>query len=129
MADVRNPFEIPAIWNSSNELTKTIACKFWQRQADVLDQMQNFASGWFDRRHVGTKAAFDAAQKCCAASTPVDFFTSYQEWAAGAMSRVLEDELAYQKLAASVISSTIPSTQLEKTAAEAPSVFQGAWAA
>jgi hypothetical protein len=47
-------------------------CYFWEIQGKVLDTMENFADGWFERRHVGTRAALEVAQRMCRAQTPVD---------------------------------------------------------
>jgi hypothetical protein len=36
---------------------------FWDIQDKVLDAMENLASSWFERRHLGTHAALEAAQR------------------------------------------------------------------
>src|SRR5215510_5513755 len=45
---------------------------FWDIQDKALDAMENLANGWFERRHVGTHAALEAAQRMCKAQTPAD---------------------------------------------------------
>ena len=70
---------------------------FWDIQDKVLDAMQNFANGWFERRHVGTHAALEAAQRMCKAQTPVDMVREYQDWVGGAFQRVMADGVACQE--------------------------------
>ena len=114
-------FSVSEMWNSNSDLVRTankVACRFWENQTSLLDNMQSFATGWFDRRHQGTKAALSTVQKTCTAQSPVDAFTCYQEWAAGVASRVLEDEIAYQKFLASAVSS-VTAMQLQPEPADA----------
>ena len=70
---------------------------FWDVQDKVLDAMQNFANGWFERRHVGTHAAVKAAQRMCKAQTQVDLVREYQDWVGGAFQRVMGDGVACQE--------------------------------
>jgi hypothetical protein len=70
---------------------------FWAVQDKVLDAMQNFANGWFERRHDGTHAALEAAQRMCKAQTPVDMVREYQDWVGGAFQRVMADGVACQE--------------------------------
>ncbi len=70
---------------------------FWRGQQKVLDSMQAFAGGWFERRQTGTRAALEAAQRICAAKTPVDAAREYQEWANGSLQRMADDGLALQR--------------------------------
>ena len=70
---------------------------FWDIQDKVLDAMENFANGWFERRHVGTRTALEAAQRMCKAQTPVDLVREYQEWVGGAFQRVMADGFACQQ--------------------------------
>jgi hypothetical protein len=70
---------------------------FWDIQDKALDAMQNFANGWFERRHVGTLAALEAAQRMCKAQTPVDMIREYQDWVGGAFQRVMADGVACQE--------------------------------
>jgi len=69
---------------------------FWDIQDQVLDAMEDFG-GWFERRHVGTHTALEAAQRMCKAQTPVDLVREYQEWVGGAFQRVMADGFACQQ--------------------------------
>jgi hypothetical protein len=69
----------------------------WENQDRILDAMQAFSDGWFKRRHAGTRAALEAAERMCKAQTPLALLREYQEWANGAFQRVLADGLAYQQ--------------------------------
>lgn len=73
------------------------ACCFWQNQDKTLDSMQAFANGWFERRHTGTRATLEAAERMCKAETPVDVLREYQNWLNGAFERVSADGLACQQ--------------------------------
>jgi hypothetical protein len=73
------------------------ACSYWEKQDKLLDSMQTFANGWFERRHAGTHAALESAERMCKAATPVDFLREYQDWATGAFQRVMADGLACQQ--------------------------------
>jgi hypothetical protein len=70
---------------------------FWNIQDNVLDAMQNLANGWFERRHVGTHAALEAAQRMCKAQNPADLIREYQDWVGGAFHRVMADQVACQE--------------------------------
>ena len=69
---------------------------FWQQQAELLQAMENFANSWFERRHVGVKAALQAADRMCQATTPQACMSEYQQWAIGAAERVMADAVACQ---------------------------------
>ncbi|MBY0381758.1 MAG: hypothetical protein K2W78_07580 [Xanthobacteraceae bacterium] len=130
MANLTNAFELPEMWNSNNEAMKASVCNFWQNQTKLLDNMQEFTLGWFDRRHVGTHAALDATQKICQAKSPADALASYQEWVAGVAARIVEDEVAYQKLMSSAVSCAAPAPmELSQKAKEQATLFPGVWAA
>jgi hypothetical protein len=95
----------------TREMSETLgsnACSFWQNQDRILDAMQAFAGGWFERRHAGTQAALEAAQRMCKAGTPVDLAREYQEWASGAMQRLVADGLACQQECMAVIGAVAP---------------------
>src|SRR5262245_65022197 len=77
---------------------RAIVRSFWDIQDKALDAMQNFANGWFERRHVGTHAALEAAQRICKAQTQVDLVREYQDWVGGAFQRVMADGVACQEL-------------------------------
>lgn len=73
------------------------ACCFWQNEDKALDSMQSFTNGWFERRHTGTHAALEAAERMCKAETPIEFLREYQDWLNGAIGRVSSDGLACQQ--------------------------------
>ena len=70
--------------------------RFWNIQDRLLYIKENFA-GWFERRHVGSHAALEAAQRMCSARTGVDLAREYQEWVSGAFQRVMADGFACQQ--------------------------------
>ena len=90
--------------------------RFWDIQNELLDGMEKFASGWFERRHVGTRAALEAAQRMCKAQTPVDLVREYQDWIGGAFQRVMADGYACQQFVGAFAGSLqdAGSQQLEK---------------
>ena len=65
---------------------KENACFFWQNQDKILAAMQTFADSWFERRHRGTRAALEVAERVCKAETSADLVREYQDWASGALS-------------------------------------------
>jgi len=130
MADVRNAFEMPSMWNSNGEAMKASVRNFWEGQSKQLDNMQEFMVGWFDRRHLGTQAALIAAQKICQAKNPVEAMACYQDWATGLATRILDDELAYHKLMSSAVSCVAStSIEMEQKAKDQATLFPGVWAA
>jgi len=86
----------------SNNMASENAQRFWDYQNKMLDSMQCFANGWFERRHVGTHATLEAAQRIYRAETPVDALREYQDWVSGAFQRVMADGLALQQQVAAV---------------------------
>lgn len=82
--------------SSGSEVMQGNARSFWEGQDELLDKMQAVANGWFERRHAGTKAALEASQSLCAASSPLEFFGAYQTWMTGVLERLMADGLAYQ---------------------------------
>ena len=82
--------------NETNEAFERSAREFWTSQDNILDSMQIVANGWFARRHAGTQAALDAAQRMCRATTPAELLLEYQTWAMGAWERVVADVAACQ---------------------------------
>ncbi|WP_091139910.1 hypothetical protein [Microvirga guangxiensis] len=50
----------------SEGMRKNVCC-FWENQDKVLDAMQAFANGWFERRHTGTRAALGTALRSACA--------------------------------------------------------------
>lgn len=80
----------------SDAMRKSTFC-FWQNQDKVVDAMQRFANGWFERRHTGARAALEAAEHICKAETPVEVLRGYQDWASGTIRRVMADGVACQQ--------------------------------
>jgi hypothetical protein len=70
---------------------------FWERQDGLLNEMQTFMNGWFERRHVGTRAALEACERMCKASTPAEWIGEYQKWLAGSFERMAADAAACQQ--------------------------------
>lgn len=122
MCSAKTPLESFAIWNLYNDSTRGFASKFWEGQSKVLDSMQKFSTGWFDRRHVGTRAALETSLRACESRNAIDMFACYQEWAAGAASRILDDQIAYQKLVHTAVSS-MASVPVEQQTDEVPLPF------
>lgn len=60
----------------SEGMRKNVCC-FWENQDKVLDAMQAFANGWFERRHTGARAALETARCMCTAESPVDLLREY----------------------------------------------------
>lgn len=79
------------------EVAAAKASDFWRGQDRILDCMQVFARGWFDRRHAGTRAALEAAQRICTARTPVEAAHEYQTWVSGSLQRIATDSIALQR--------------------------------
>ena len=73
------------------------ACRFWENQDKFLDGMQALTNAWFKRRHAGTQAAQEAAERMCGTSTFVDLVEAYQTWASGAFERTMADGLSCQQ--------------------------------
>ena len=115
---------------------KENARNFWEIQDKLLNNMQAVANGWFNRRHVGTNAAREAAERMCTTDTLVDFGQAYQNWARGAFERVIEDcqhqvtavsdALASPPLAPSVgEKETEPARSETRTPARSKATYQG----
>ena len=73
------------------------ARRFWENQDKILDNMQAFTNSWFDHRHTGTHSAQEAAERMCRTETIVDLVQAYQNWAKGAVERIMADGLACQQ--------------------------------
>jgi len=74
-----------------------LGVKFWEDQRKALDGVQEFADGWFKRRHAGTQAALEAAKRISEGATPLEMLGEYQNWAKDAMGRMVADGLAFQQ--------------------------------
>jgi hypothetical protein len=93
-AEMQNLFKpSPA---AAQALQESVA-RFWSTQDQILDAIHEFANGWIERRHEGTRAATQAAQRMCKAETPVDFIREQQEWMNGVIQRLAADGTACQK--------------------------------
>jgi hypothetical protein len=65
-------------WNTHSDALQDNMARFWNIQDRLLYIKENFADGWFERRHVGSHAALEAAQRMCSARTGVDLAREYQ---------------------------------------------------
>jgi hypothetical protein len=83
--------------SESSATLRENARRFWESQDKVLDNMQALANAWFDRRHTGTQAAREAAERMCATGRLVDLIQAYQVWASGAFERIMADTLSCQQ--------------------------------
>ena len=115
---------------------KENARSFWEMQDKFLDNMQTVANGWFNRRHAGTNAAREAAERMCTTDTLVDLGQAYQNWASGAFERIMadcqqqiaavSDALASPPLAPSVgEKETEPARSETRTTARSKTTYQG----
>jgi hypothetical protein len=86
--------QLDAVQGTVSSILSENARRFWDFQDKIVDGMNTYASGWFERRHVGTHAALEAAQRICKSQTPMEFVLEYQNWASGAAQRVMADGLA-----------------------------------
>jgi hypothetical protein len=73
------------------------AHRFWENQEKILNSMQAFSNSWFERRHIGTHSASEAADRMCGTQTMIDLMQAYQDWARGAIERMIADGLAWQQ--------------------------------
>ena len=98
----------------SDALQDNARC-FWNIQDRLLYIMENFADGWFERRHVGSHAALQAARRMCNARTGVDIAREYQQWVSGAFQRVMADGFACQQFVAAFAGALMDDKQENKT--------------
>ncbi len=73
------------------------AAGFWTNQAKIVASLEDYANGWFQRRHTGTEEALASVRQICDATSPVDAMREYQKWAIGSFERVIQDGLACQQ--------------------------------
>jgi hypothetical protein len=101
LSDTNFPFNITQTAFQSpagfRDAMREAATRFWGGQDQILGAMQDYANGWFERRHVGTQAAFNTAQQVIDATTPIEAFREYQKWAFGSFERIIDDGLSCQK--------------------------------
>src|SRR5215510_5752896 len=83
----------PEILASSKENVR----RFWESQERILDNMQAFTNGWFERRHMGTLSARQAAERMCGTETIAGLIQAYQDWARGTFERIMADGLSCQQ--------------------------------
>jgi hypothetical protein len=84
----------------TSEMSATLrenAGRFWENQDKVLDQMQALENGWFERRRTGAHSAREAAERMCGTETIIDLVQAYQDWARGALERVMADGFSWQQ--------------------------------
>jgi hypothetical protein len=72
--------------------------KFWENQETALNDLKEFADGWFARRQKGMHAALEAAQHIGDAESPSDMFREYQSWLTREMELLAEDGKACQQV-------------------------------
>jgi hypothetical protein len=90
---MQKAFLLPEISASSKENAR----RFWESQERILDNMQAFANGWFERRHMGALSAREAAERMCGTETIVGPIQAYQDWARGMFERIMADGLSCQQ--------------------------------
>jgi hypothetical protein len=73
------------------------ARRFWENQEKILQNMEEFTSAWFKRRHTGAHSAQEAAARMCGTESVVDAVQAYQDWAKGAFERLMADGIACQE--------------------------------
>jgi len=71
--------------------------RFWENQERILNNMQVFANGWFERRHTGALAACEVTERMCGTPTIVGLVQAYQDWAFGTFERMMADGLSCQQ--------------------------------
>jgi hypothetical protein len=71
--------------------------KFWESQETALEDLKEFADGWFARRQKGMHAALEAAQHIGDAESPSDMLRECQTWLTREMELLAEDGKACQQ--------------------------------
>ena len=71
--------------------------KFWKNQETALEGLQEFADGWFARRHKGMQTALEAAKHIGDAETPTDILREHRDLLKREMELFAEDGKAYQQ--------------------------------
>ena len=74
-----------------------IVVKFWENQGNALEDLKEFADGWFARRREGMQAALEAAKHIGDAETPSDILREYQDLLKREMELFMEDGKAFQQ--------------------------------
>jgi hypothetical protein len=89
---------------------------FWENQEKILNSMQAFTNGWFERRHTGAHSASEVCERMCGTETAVDAVQAYQDWLRGAFERMMADGLACQQIIAAT--STLASPPIAPSTSE-----------
>jgi hypothetical protein len=101
LSDTNFPFNIAEVAFQPSaafrDAMRQAASRFWRGQDQILDAMQDYATGWFERRQAGTEAALATAQHVIDAATPVEAMREYQKWAFGSFERMIDDGLSCQQ--------------------------------
>jgi hypothetical protein len=71
--------------------------KFWENQETALNDLKEFADGWFARRQKGMQAALEAARHMGDAESPSDMLRECQTWLTREMELLAEDGKACQQ--------------------------------
>ena len=71
--------------------------KFWENQETALEDLKEFADGWFARRREGMQVALEAAKHIGDAETPTDILREYRDLLKREMELFAEDGRAYQQ--------------------------------
>lgn len=120
----KNLFLPPSAFSTALEEN---AHRFWENEEKILDNMQAFANGWFERRHAGTRSAREAAERMFGSETIVDAVQAHQEWVRGAFERIMADALSCQQqmmavgdaLASPPLAPSVSEKQVEPARSEA----------
>lgn len=94
-----SPTLFPNTWQSTATLKACapMGVKFWENQEAALNDLKEFADGWFARRQKAMRAALEAAQHLGDADGPSDMLREYQSWLTREMEVLAEDGKAYQQ--------------------------------
>jgi len=75
----------------------SLVVKFWENQETALEDLKEFADGWFARRHEGMQAALEATKHIGDAETPTDILRENRDLLKREMELFAEDGKAYQQ--------------------------------
>ncbi|WP_343079689.1 hypothetical protein [Ostreiculturibacter nitratireducens] len=67
--------------------------QFWDAQENILNEAEQYAHHWFERRHEATQTALEAAKRMTSvsASDPAHAMTALAEWQTHSLERLAED--------------------------------------
>lgn len=97
LSDTNFPFNFAQSSSGFRDATRQAATGFWNGQEQILEAMQDYASGWLERRHTGVRESLETSQQMINAATPVEAMREYQKWAFGSFERIIDDGLSCQK--------------------------------